>query len=89
MSLTGKATRVGAAAFAVGLSLAGPQAIGTAAAEGTESGAISANSAHSGVDSGQTGNQSAKAGARRAGGATGRRELQVPATAAKAARVIA
>ncbi len=89
MSLTGKATRVGAAAFAVGLSLAGPQAIGTAAAEGGESGAISANSAHPGADSGQTANRSAKAGARRAGGAAGRRELQVPAAAAMAPRLIA
>lgn len=86
MSSAGKTTRIGAAVFAVGLSLAGPQAIGTASADGGESGAVSADSAHQGVDSGQAGNQAAKAAATRAGGAAGRRESQVPAAAAKAAQ---
>ena len=84
MSLVGKTTRVGAAVFAVGLSLAGPQAIGTATADGGESGAVSANPASPGAGSGRTGNQAAKAGATRAGGATGRHESQAPAAAAEA-----
>jgi hypothetical protein len=86
LSSAGKTTRIGAAVFAVGLSLAGPQAIGTASADGGESGAVSADSAHQGVDSGQAGNQAAKAAATRAGGAAGRRESQVPAAAAEAAQ---
>jgi len=92
LSLAGKTTRVGAAVFAVGLSLAGPQAIGTAAADGGESGAVSANPANPanpGTDSRQTGNQAAKAGATRAGGAPGRRESQIPAAAAEAAQATA
>lgn len=86
MSLVGKTTRIGAAVFAAGLSLAGPQAIGTATADSGESGAVSANPASPGAGSGQTGNQAAKAGAARAGGASGRRESQAPAAAAKAAQ---
>ena len=72
--------------FAVGLSLAGPQALGTAAADGGDAGAVSANPENPGVDSGETGNPSAKAGATRAGGAVGRRESQLPTKAAKAAQ---
>lgn len=72
--------------FAVGLSLAGPQAVPTAAADGGDAGAVSANPENPGVDSGETGNPSAKAGATQAGGAVGRRESKLPTKAAKAAQ---
>jgi hypothetical protein len=64
MTRVKKSARVGAAAFALGLSLAGPQAVGVALADsGDGSGSVSSPSRHSGEAAPQGGGRQAHAGA--------------------------